>query len=133
MQSRSNVSDFDWKAVLKSLPARADVIGTGVCKCIFRLLRDVREPNYVKLDSGERHVFEVTRNDWSAVHLHFYKNDKCDKPEFFEIIPFEIGAGEPDRMKTRMALACPATFAVIVHSKAPGVSCPWAGTKQQWR
>ena len=66
------VSDFDWKAVLKSLPAGADVVGTGVCRLIFRLLRDVRNPNNIKLDSGERHVFEVTRTDGSAVHLHFH-------------------------------------------------------------
>ena len=67
------VSDFDWKAVLKSLPAGADVFGTGVCKLISRLLRDVRDPGYIKLGSGERHVFEVTRTDGSAVHLHFHK------------------------------------------------------------
>ena len=88
-------SDFDWKAVLKSLPTGADVVGTGVCKLIFRLLHDVRGPNYIRIDSGERHVSEVTRTDGSAVHLHFHKNDKCDKPKLFDTIPFEIGAGEP--------------------------------------
>ena len=67
------VSDFDWKAVLKSLPTGADVIGTGVCKFVFCLLRDVRDHNYIKVESGERHVFEVTRTDGSAVHLHFHK------------------------------------------------------------
>ena len=41
-------SDFDWKAVLKSLPTGADVVGTGVCKFTFRLLRDTRDPNYIK-------------------------------------------------------------------------------------
>ena len=128
------VSDFDWKAVLKSLPAGADVVGTAVCKLMFRLLRDVRDPNYIKIDSGERHVFEVTRTDGSVVHLHFHKNGKCDKPEMFDTIPFEIGAGEPDRMKTRLALACPATCDDIVHMRGRRAAiCQWAGTKQQWR
>ena len=68
------------KAPLKSLPAGADMVGTGVCKFTFRLLSDVRDPDYIKVDSGERHVFEVTRTDGSAAHLHFNKNGKCDKP-----------------------------------------------------
>ena len=42
----------------------------------------------------------------------------------FDTIPFEIGPGEPDGMKTRLALPCPATFADIVHSKAPGINLP---------
>ena len=89
-----------------------------------RLVRDVRDPNYIKLDSGERHVFEVTQTDGFVAQIHFHKNGKCDKPEFFETIPFEIGAGELDRMKTKMAFACPATFAGIVQSKAPGSNLP---------
>ena len=95
-----------------------------MCKFVFRLLRDVRDPNYIKIDIGERHVFEITRTDGSAVHLHFHKSGKCDKPELFDTIPFDIGAGEPDRMKTRLTLPCPATFADIVHSKAPGGNLP---------
>ena len=55
--------EFDWKAELKSLPTGAVVFGTGVCKFIFRSLRDVRDPDYIKFDSGERHIFEVTRTD----------------------------------------------------------------------
>ena len=66
-------SDFDWRAVLKSLPTGGDIVGAGVCKFTFRLLSDVRDPNYIKHDSGERHVFEVTRADGSFVHVHLMK------------------------------------------------------------
>jgi hypothetical protein len=88
------------------------------------LLRNVRDPNYIKVDSGERHVFEVTRTDGSAVHLHFHKNGKCDKPEFFETVPFEIDAGELNHGKARLELPCPTTFADIVHSEEPGINLP---------
>ena len=74
-------SVFDWTAMLKSLPTGADIVGTGVCKFTFRLLRDVRDPHYIKVDSGERHVFEVTRTDGSAVHLRLHNKGDCDKPE----------------------------------------------------
>ena len=110
--------------MLKILPTGADVVGTGVCKFTFRLLPDVRDPNCITIDSWERHVFEVTRTDGSAVHLHFHKNGRCDKPESFEKVPVEIGAGEPDRAKARLELPCPATFADIVHSEAPGGNLP---------
>ena len=53
-------SDFNWKAVLKSLSVGADIVGTGVSKLTFRLLSDVRDPNYITVDSGKRHAF---RND----------------------------------------------------------------------
>ena len=65
-------SDFNWKGVLKSLPLGAEVVGPGVCKFTFRLLTQVRDHNYIKIDSGERHVFEVTRRDGSKAHLHFH-------------------------------------------------------------
>ena len=52
-------SDFNWKAMLKSLPTGASTVGPGVCKFTFRLLSDVVDHNYIKLDSGHRHVFEV--------------------------------------------------------------------------
>ena len=42
-------SDFDWKAVLKSLPTGAHIVRTGGCKVSSRLLRDVRDPMISKL------------------------------------------------------------------------------------
>ena len=119
-------SDFNWKAVLKSLPTAvgADVVGTGVCKFTFRLLRDVRDPNYIKIDSGERHVFEVTRTDGSAVHLHFHKSGRCDKPQTFHRVPVEIGAAEPDRVGANAILAPPATLDDIKRWETPGDNLP---------
>ena len=117
-------SDFNWRAVLKSLPTGADIVGAGVCKFTFRLLSDVRDPNYIKKDSGERHVFEVTRADGSSVQLHFHKNGKCDKPEMFRKIPIEIGAAEPDRAKAKFEFATPVSFNDIVHSEASGDNLP---------
>ena len=53
--------DYDWRQPLKSLPERKAqmLIGDGVVRFIFRLLRDVMDHNYVKKDPGERHVFQV--------------------------------------------------------------------------
>ena len=48
-EANLTVSDFDWKAVPKSLPTGVDIVGTGVCKLAFRLLRDVRDPTNSKL------------------------------------------------------------------------------------
>ena len=113
-------SDFNWRAVLKSLPTGADIVGAGVCKFTFRLLSEVRDPNYIKKDSGERHVFEVTRADGSSVQLHYHKDGKCDKPKTFWKVPVEIGAAEPDRAKAKFEFATLVTFDDIVHSEAPG-------------
>ena len=66
--------DFDWKAMLKSLPAGAGIVGTGVCRFTLRWLSDVCDPNDIKVDSGERYVFEVPRTDGSVAHLDSYKN-----------------------------------------------------------
>ena len=117
-------SDFDWKAVLKSLPTGANTVGAGVCKFTFRLLPDVHDPNYIKKETNERHVFEVTRADGSSVHLHFHTNCKLDKPETFGRVPVEIGAAEPDRPKARLVFATPVSFDDIVHSETPGENLP---------
>jgi hypothetical protein len=111
-------SNFNWKAVLKSLstPVAMDIVGTGVCKFAFRVLPDTRDHNYIKKDSGERHVFEVVRTDGSAVHLHYHKSGKCDQPESFNRVPVEIGAAEPDRVGANAIRARPATFDEIVRS-----------------
>ena len=31
-------------------------------------------PNNIKVDSGERYMFKVTRTDGSAAHLHLFQN-----------------------------------------------------------
>ena len=69
---------------------------------------------YEKNDSDERPVLGVTRTDGSSVHLHFHKNGRCDKPELFNKMPFEIGAGEPDHGRAKMELPRPETFAGII-------------------
>ena len=66
-------SDFNWRALLKSMPCAQGLIGRGVVAFNFRLLTDVMDHNWVKCDSGERHVFEVVRADGSSVLLHFHK------------------------------------------------------------
>ena len=96
------------------------LLGTGVCTLTFRLLSDVRNPNYITVDRGERHVFEVTRTDGSGAHVHFHRSGKCDKPRFFKKIAIEIGAGEPDLGNARMELDRPAPHVDIVQSETPG-------------
>jgi hypothetical protein len=72
----------EWRAVLRALqPNRQQlIIGPGIAQVNFRLLEGVRDPNYAKLDSGERHVFEILRVDTSSVHLHYHKNGSFDEP-----------------------------------------------------
>jgi len=96
--------DWDWRQVLKALPpnVQESVVGAGITKFRFRLLQDVMDHNYRKIDSGERHVFHVDRVDGSAVHLHFHKNGKMDAPEVFKneavsgAVPPAAGTGEPE-------------------------------------
>ena len=45
------------------------------------------DSNYRRLDSGERHVFEVDRVDGSRVQLQFHKNGSMDPPNVFEATP----------------------------------------------
>jgi hypothetical protein len=70
-----------WRQVLRALPMDElqKAIGLGIAQFKFRLLQGVVDANYVKLDSGERHVFEILRVDTSAVHLHYHKNGTLDE------------------------------------------------------
>jgi hypothetical protein len=72
----------EWKAVLRALPPNMQrlIIGDGIAMVKFRLLQGIRDPNYAKIDSGERHVFEMVRVDTSAVQLHYHKNGTMDDP-----------------------------------------------------
>ena len=91
-------SSFNWKAMLKSLPTARGIIGCGVTAFNFRLLPGVMDHNYVKVDSGEKHVFEVIRADGSTVLLHFHKNGKCDPPEVLpgeDMAPSGAATAEP--------------------------------------
>ena len=56
------------------------LVGAGVVKFTFRLLQDVRDHNYIKQDSGERHVFEIVCADGERWQLHFHKNGSMDNP-----------------------------------------------------
>ena len=56
------------------------LVGAGVVKFSFRLLQTVRDHNYIKIDSGEKHVFEIECVDGLRWQLHFHKNGKMDNP-----------------------------------------------------
>ena len=56
------------------------LVGPGVVKFSFRLLQNARDPNYCKIDSGERHVFEIVSADGTRWQLHYHKNGSMDKP-----------------------------------------------------
>ena len=91
----------EWRAVLRALPQNMQrlIIGNGITQVKFRLLESVRDPNYAKIDSGERHVFEILRVDTSAVHLHYHKNGSLDDPVYVNpIVMFQnanSGASQP--------------------------------------
>ena len=56
------------------------LIGDGVVRFIFRLLRDVKDHNVVKKDSGERHVFEIMCANGDRRQLHFHKSERMGDP-----------------------------------------------------
>ena len=91
----------DWRAVLRALPPQTQqvIIGNGIAQVKFRLLENVRDANYAKKDSGERHVFEILRVDTSAVHLHYHKNGSFDNPVYVDPIVMRqnahSGASQP--------------------------------------
>ena len=62
------------------------IVGDGIAQVKFRLLADVRDSNWAKVDSGEKHVFEILRVDTSAVHLHYHKDGSLDDPVFIDPI-----------------------------------------------
>ena len=80
-------SEYDWKNLLKGMPASKSkgLVGAGIVKFSFRLLRNVRDHNYCKFDSGEMHVFEIECIDGERWQLHFHKNGNLDNP--FRIAP----------------------------------------------
>ena len=45
----------------------------------FRLLSQLRDSNWRRHDTGERHVFEMLMRNGDAWHLHFHKRGTCDK------------------------------------------------------
>jgi hypothetical protein len=56
------------------------LVGTGVANFSFRLLQNVMDHNYVKSDSGERHIFEIECVDCERWQLHVHKNGRMDNP-----------------------------------------------------
>ena len=75
---------WNWRDHLRSMSAemQAAVVGPGVTQFSFRLLKNVRDHNYAKVDSGEKHVFEITRGDGSTCHLHYHKKGNMDPPRY---------------------------------------------------
>ena len=75
-------STYDWKQLLKAMPEGKSkpLVGAGVVKFSFRLLQNERDHNYFKIDSGERHVFEIMCVDGLRWQLHFHKNGSMDNP-----------------------------------------------------
>ena len=75
-------STYDWRQLLKAMTEAISrtLVGAGVLKFSFRLLQNERDPNYIKIDSGERHVFEITCVGGEGWRLHFHKNGSMDKP-----------------------------------------------------
>ena len=80
-------NDFEWKQVLKAMPESKSkaLVGAGIVKFSFRLLQGIRDHNYCKFDSGEKHVFEIECVDGVRWQLHFHKNGSVDNP--FRIAP----------------------------------------------
>ena len=75
--------DWSWQDVLRSHNEELlkEVLeGSSITSFSFRLLAHERDPNYIKKDSGERHVFELRRADGVAVRMHYHKNGKMDPP-----------------------------------------------------
>ena len=87
----------EWRAVLRALPRNMQqlIIGNGIARVKFRLLEGVRDHNYAKKDSGEKHVFEILRVDTSAVHLHYHKNGSLDDPVLVDpiVMPQNANSG----------------------------------------
>jgi hypothetical protein len=73
-------NEFPWRHVLRALPERTALamIGPGIVTFKFRLLQGEPDHNYIKKDSGEKHVFEITTLDGFRWQLHFHKNGKQD-------------------------------------------------------
>jgi hypothetical protein len=87
------------------------MIGTGIVSFKFRLLQGERDHNYIKKDSGEKHVFEITTLDGSRWQLHYHKNGKQDsktkKALHFEKLCL------PSHVALHPLLAFPVRFAYV--------------------
>ena len=79
-----NLQRFDWKTTILLCDKRSELIGDGITNFCFKLLRNVKDPNYPKpqdpSDTGERHVFECTNVNGNVWHLHYHNNGKYDTP-----------------------------------------------------
>ena len=112
---------FDWRAMLKSLPGGAMVVGDGVTAVFFRLLPLVMDQNYVKHDSGERHVFEIVRADASRVLLHFHKKGPADPPEIIPgDAPMAVYLARPDNAGALSICEPPMTHQALSALTEPG-------------
>ena len=112
-----------WREVLRALSPniRHAIIGPGIAAVKFRLLQGVRDPNYFRVDSGERHVFEIVRVDTSAVHLHYHKNCKFEDPLFLEPIVTPQHANSDASQPTAPVIA-PTPSQPIIGRREAGVA-----------
>ena len=101
----------EWRAVLRALPQNMQqlIIGNGIAQVKFRLLEGVQDPNWAKVDSGEKHVFEIVRVDTSAVHLHYHKNGSLDDPVLVDPIVMPQNANSGASQSTAPLRASSAT------------------------
>ena len=78
----TDTSTYQWPQLLKGMSEAQgmELVGSGVVKFCFRLLQNVRDHNYRKNDSGQRHVFEIVCTDGRRWQLHYHKNGRMDKP-----------------------------------------------------
>lgn len=74
---------WPWQDLLRSLaPALLESIldNSSVVSFTFRLLRHTADHNYLRVDPGEKHVFELRRADGVAMQMHFHKKGNMDAP-----------------------------------------------------
>ena len=78
-------SDYNWRQLLKAMPDRLSqsLIGPGVVSFTFRLLQNVVDHNYIKIDSGEKHVFEPCCANGDRWQLHFHQMGRWMKRRQF--------------------------------------------------
>ena len=99
LQQRPVVYDVDltdnwpWQDLLKSMfGSMVSTLFEGhrATGFSFRLLKHQMDCNYMKIDSGERHVFEPTRSDGAAIQMHFHKKGNMYPPRLIQQAPRQV-------------------------------------------
>ena len=81
-----SVGEYDWRGLIRSMPHEqaCGLVGDGIVAAKFRLLQNVMDSNYIKIDSGETHVFEFECQSGGRTQLHYHASGKADSPTIFE-------------------------------------------------